>query len=500
MDENKKKDICGDSAKESRTASENNSDDSENGSTLKIILLVLSLLLWGYLIYIGMKNGITTSIHRGQLDLYSFVHPIGDFWFDIVLREYILFAFLLIAVALYPIFFIMDKRSKKKESKRDSGTSVSANENSPNSDNSESETLNRNKAIDNLMEYMDEAERESRFKRFSLSFIPYLYILWSGVFGFKFGGYVFGFQGMGLAAAILSLVPVYPILLVAQIMSYVHYVDSGKFGDEQRRGTAKIVTILICAALVIGIGHIIIDSADDPKEENSDMKRVEVYLSRKYGEYAEDMEIVECNDGAYKIETPLLENSCFYVHMYDGKVYDGTAQGEDGFKDVFREEYNITEVISDYMCYTYMSTYNCDFEITLYDYDFKRFLDYGCSRDFVKSCEFKVDYVSLYFNEYKRESLLKAAESLCVKYNYSLPKFRGKITEIRIYIDDEWVYDVDMDNRIEIDEKLELDVSTVNDTPKLYEKILYDFPTSEAIVTPVDSEEFTIQLFPHRKY
>ncbi len=470
-------------------ANENNEEQSE-AHGLRYVVLAMSLILWGYLIYIGMKNGITTSIHRGQLDLYSFVHPIGDFWFDIVFTEYILFGFLLIAVALYPIFFIMDKRSKKKESKRYSDASVSANENSPGSDNSESDTLNRNKAIENLMESMDEAERERRFKRFSLSFIPYLYILWSGVFGFYFRGYVYGFAGMVWAAAIFSLVPVYPILLVTQIMSYVHYVNSGKFGDEQIRGTAKIVTILISAAFVIGIGHIIIDSADDSKEEKSDREKVEGYLSWEYGEYAEDMKIVEYNDGAYKIETPLFENGCFYVHMYDGTVYDGTAQGEDGFKDVFQEEYNLTEVVSDYMCYTYLSTYYCDFEITLYDYDFEKFLDYGRSKTFVKSCDFKVDYVSLYYNEYKSRSLLGAAKSLCVNYKNSLPGFRGEITEIRIYIDGEWVYDVDMG----IYDKLELDVSTVNDTPKLYEKIRYDFSTHEATVTPVDSEEFTIQL------
>lgn len=116
MDENKKNDICDDSAKESRTASENNSDDSENGSTLKIILLVLSLLLWGYAIFIGLRNGISTSVRREVLDLYSFVHPIGDIWFDAIGRN-VLLAFLLIVFAAYPIYYFIDKRSKKKAAK-----------------------------------------------------------------------------------------------------------------------------------------------------------------------------------------------------------------------------------------------------------------------------------------------------------------------------------------------------------------------------------------------
>lgn len=482
MDENKKNDISDDSVNQSRTSSENNSDDSESGSALKIILLVLSLLLWGYLIYIGMKNGITTSIHRGQLDLYSFVHPIGDFWFEIVFREYILFAFLLIAVALYPIFFIMDKRSKKKESKRVSDTSVSANENSPNSDNSESETLNRNKAIENVMEYMDEAERESRFKRFSLSFIPYLYILWSGIFGIDFWGDKYGFPAMIIVAGLFSLVPVYPVLLIFQIMFYIFSVRSGKFGEKQKRGTGRIVLVLICATLVIGIGHAIKASIDESKKEKAGRIYVEQYLAEEYGENYDDMEILDYSYGSYKIKTPLLKEGYFYVHLHDSTVCDGTTHGDYGFKDVFQEENDLENVLNNYVIDTYLGIYDCKIYSVLFDYDFRKFLD-GDIKGFAESCEFNVLFVYVYEDKYDREKLVEVAKELCDGFCSDLPRYSDhSIPKVRFIIDGESAFEAII---INTDYEIIMHVTEYGRS-LVYEEVHYIYATNEITVTPIN--------------
>lgn len=490
MDENKKNDICDDSAKESRTASENNSDDSENGSTLKIILLVLSLLLWGYAIFIGLRNGISTSVRREVLDLYSFVHPIGDIWFDAIGRN-VLLAFLLIVFAAYPIYYFIDKRSKKIAAKEKLKSETKETDNPLNDEDS----TDRSKSEDNETELIDERKRKKRFIWFALSFIPYLYILWTGIFGIDFWGDKYGFPAMIIVAGLFSLVPVYPVLLVFQIMFYIFSVRSGKFGEKQKRGTGRIVLVLICAALVIGIGASILQydansyqrNYKDDAERQKDKEIIEQYLAEEYGEYAEDMEIVESdyNPDSYIIKTSLLENGSFDVSIEDGVVYDGLYDnGRYGFKYEFKEKNSLDEVLGDYLLDTYLNIDNCDMNPHLYDYDFRKFLD-GDIKGFAESCEFNVLFVHVYEDKYDREKLVEVAKELCDGFCSDLPRYSDhSIPKVRFIIDGERAFDTII---INTDYEIIMHVMKYGSSLE-YEEVHYIYATNEITVTPRNSD------------
>lgn len=490
MDENKKNDITDDSAKESRTASENNSDDSENGSTLKIILLVLSLLLWGYAIFIGLRNGISTSIRREVLDLYSFVHPIGDIWFDAIGRN-VLLAFLLIVFAAYPIYYFIDKRSKKKAAKEKLKSETKETDNPLNDEDS----TDRSKSEDNETELIDERKRKKRFIWFALSFIPYLFILWSGIFGIDFWGDKYGFPAMIIVAGLLSLVPVYPVLLIFQILFYIFSVRSGKFGEKQKRGTGRIVLVLICAALVIGIGASILQydansyqrNYKDDAERQKDKEIIEQYLAEEYGEYAEDMEIVESdyNPDSYIIKTSLLENGSFDVSIEDGVVYDGLYDnGRYGFKYEFKEKNSLRDVLGDYLLDTYLNIDNCDMNPLLYDYDFRKFLD-GDIKGFAESCEFNVLFVYVYEDKYDREKLVEVAKELCDGFCSDLPRYSDhSIPKVRFIIDGESAFEAII---INTDYEIIMHVTEYGRS-LVYEEVHYIYATNEITVTPINSD------------
>lgn len=470
-------------------ANENNEEQSEAHS-FRYVVLAMSLILWGYAIFIGLRNGITTSIRRGQLDLYSFVHPIGDIWFDAIGRN-VLLAFLLIVFALYPIYYFIDKRSKKKAAKEKLKSETKETDNPLNDEDS----TDRSKSEDNETELIDERKRKKRFIWFSLSFIPYLFILWSGIFGIDFWGDKYGFPAMIIVAGLLSLVPVYPVLLVFQIMFYIFSVRSGKFGEKQKRGTGRIVLVLICATLVIGIGASILQydansyqrNYKDDAERQKDKEIIGQYLAEEYGEYAEDMKIVESDydydSDSYIIKTSLLEKGSFFVSIEDGVVYDGLYDnGRYGFKYEFKEKNSLDDVLGDYLLDTYLNIDNCDMNPHLYDYDFRKFLD-GDIKGFVESCEFAVLFVYVYEDKYDREKLVEVAKELCDGFCSDLPRYSDYVPTVRFIIDGESAFDAII---INTDYEIIMHVTKYGSSLE-YEEVHYIYATNEITVTPRNS-------------
>ncbi len=387
----------------------------------------------------------------------------------------------------------MDEKKKNDITDDSAKESRTASEN--NSDDSESETLNRNKSIENVMEYMDEAEREKRFKRFSLSFIPYLYILWTGIFGIDFWGDKYGFPAMIIVAGLLSLVPVYPALLIFQIMFYIFSVRSGKFGEEQKRGTGRIVLVLICAALVIGIGASILQydansyqrNYKDDAEQQKDKEIIEQYLAEEYGEYAEDMKIVAYDYDTYIIKTSLLEKGSFFVSVEDGVVCDGLYDdGRYGFKYEFKEKNSLQDVLDDYLFDTYLNIDNCDVDSYLYDYDFRKFLD-GDIKGFAESCEFDVLFVNVYEDKYDREKLVEVAKELCDDFCSDLPRcLDHSIPKVRFIIDGKSAFDTII---INTDYEIIMHVTEYRKGSTFeYEEVHYFYATDEITVTPRNSD------------
>lgn len=463
---------------------EQNNNKSENYAypsgkhIFKKVVLVLSLLLWGYAIFMGLKNGISTSIRREVLDLYSFVHPIGDIWFDAIGRN-VLLAFLLIVLAAYPIYYFIDKCSQKRAAKAKPKSETRETDNPLNDEDS----TDRSKSEDNETELIDERKRKKRFIWFALSFIPYLYILWSGIFGIDFWGDKYGFPAMIIVAGLFSLVPVYPVLLIFQIMFYIFSVRSGKFGEKQKRGTGRIVLGLISAMLVIGIGHAVIAYVDELHEEEAGREYVEQYLTEEYGEYAEDMEILGYSYGSYKIKTSLLKKGYFYVHLHDSTVSEGTTHGDYGFRGVFQEENNLEDVLNNYLLDTYLDIDNCKTYSDLLDYDFRKFLD-GDIKGFAESCKFAVHFVYVHEDKYDREKLVEVAKELCDGFCSDLPRYDDhSIPTVRFIIDGESAFDAIIINR---DYEIEIHVSEYREgRPMGYEEVCYNYATDEITVTPI---------------
>lgn len=322
MDENKKSDISDDSVNQSRTAYEKNSDYRDYGLALKKVFFVLGLCLWAYMLFVCLRSGISNSIRLKYLDLYSFVEPIGDFWFDAILGGYILPALLLIVLAAYPIIHISYIRKTRKEKNRQStvdNTELSAEENEIQAPPEPKRRLGFGKllfisaivfivfivyavfvlplltdksSLSELMRYYIEdgfiltmivisvayilvysvvvfllpnvfGIRLRRYTLwysiFMLSFALYVDIPLAGFFRFEFTimgsrrEVYYGFTAMLAVIILYCIVPLYPFLIIAQIVFYKVSSHHNKLSDLQRTATKRVIQLLLLISFLIGV-------------------------------------------------------------------------------------------------------------------------------------------------------------------------------------------------------------------------------------------------------
>ena len=238
-------------------------------------LFMLSLIPYIIFLILGIINCIQYSIEFKHLDLYELIAPISDFWFDTIIEFNFMYFGLILFFVGYPIFYFIDLSNHKK--------------------------INKQKKINkSLILYI-------------LSFIPYLFLTYTCIFGIEFGFFdtdmYYGFEALTIALMIGILIPIYPFILIYQIIFALkqHKTFSKKF----KNSIILIIVLLIASIIIPSLIHLNIKNNKINAYYEHDKIIIENYLRDTFGRHYEDMEVLK-NDGgsiSYRVKTPLLDYS-----------------------------------------------------------------------------------------------------------------------------------------------------------------------------------------------
>lgn len=181
--------------------------------TLKDILFLISLIPYIIFLILGFIRCITNTIEYKFLDLFGFVEPILEFNYNFG----IISIFILFIPFCYIMFYVIDKNRYKEDN------------------------INRVRRGNKLLLV------------YFLSFIPYLYLIYSCIFGIEFGlmgsSYTYyGFDAIVIAFMYGCVILVYPIIIIFQI---IYTIKNYKLFSNNLKNAVKIIIGLLLSILVV---------------------------------------------------------------------------------------------------------------------------------------------------------------------------------------------------------------------------------------------------------
>lgn len=188
----------------------------KKSSKMKDLLFYVSCTPYIIFFILGFIRCITNTIKYKYLDLFSFVEPVLDFNLSFGLIS----VFILIIPLCYIVFYVIDKY-KYNNKEKNKGNRI-------------------NKSNILLIVYF-------------ISFIPYLYLLYSCIFGINFGftlesNTYYGFSAIIIAFILGCIILVYPIIIAFQVM---YTKKNYKFFSERIKFLVKFIIGLLILSLIV---------------------------------------------------------------------------------------------------------------------------------------------------------------------------------------------------------------------------------------------------------
>lgn len=356
---------------------------------IKKILLLLSLLPYLIFLVTGIFNIYQTSIDKGYLDLYAFIEPLGNFWIEIITNLNVVLIFLTIFCIGYPIYYLLDRHTMKKN---------------------------------NVLEAQSKVNKPNKlFVLYMISFIPYLYLIYSCIFGIQFGFFFntstyYGFEAIILALLSGSIIPIYPIVGIFQIIFTIKKYKM--FSNFQKRFLKSMITILLLLLLIPSILYLISTKVSSNTIYSQDKVIIENYLKEEFGEdYYNNMEIIKPYHTAstYKIKTPLLNDS-FEISLNETR----TEIISNSFYKDFVTENNLNTKLSNYLNQKYNFPESLDVSCSIYDFDIA---NYNNIDNLLINCSYKIHgfYVSRKY--YNKEEIIEIIKDYFINYDQTLEPY-----------------------------------------------------------------------------
>lgn len=248
-----------------------------------------------------------------------------------------------------------------------------------------------------------------------ISFIPYLFLISSSIFGIDFcflDSYftLYGFDALFIAFLIGCLVPIYPIILIFQI---IYTIKKHKLFTRKQKIISKwIVILLIVSSLISGILHLIIRNFNLDRTYNQDKIIIENYLKTEFGEqYYNNMEILKPTTSSlyYVIETPLLEHG-FQVQLNEQR----TEIISNNFYEQFVDEKKLQHKLSEYLNNKLELPPNIKLQINI-----KKINNYDINNLdlLLNECDYNISGIYIYNNNFDKEEIIKIIKDFYIKYN-----------------------------------------------------------------------------------
>ncbi len=366
----------------------------EKNSKRKIKTILLLLSIFPYLIFLvmGIFNLCYDSINNGYLDLYALFEPLTNVWHEIIGNLNIIFIILAIFCVGYPIYYLLDKSSKKK---------------------------------DNTLEASPKPKKINKlFVLYIISFLPYLYLIYSCIFGIELGFFsststYYGFTAIIIAFVSLSIVPIYPILLIFQI---IYTIKKYKiFSDIQRKVLKVTIIILLLLLIVPSIIHLINSKNNLNTTYNQDKIIIENYLKDEFGEkYYNNMEIIKPSriSTNYEIKTPLLKET-FELSLNEKR----TKITSNSFYEDFIDENDLNDKLSNYLNQYYKFPEYLELNSSIDKFDIK---DSNNIDNLLKNCSYKIDSFNITKEDYNKEEIIKIIKDYFINYDQILTTYYDK--------------------------------------------------------------------------
>ena len=134
----------------------------------------------------------------------------------------------------------------------------------------------------NVLETHFEINKPNKlFVLYMISFIPYLYLIYSCIFGIQFGFFFntstyYGFEAIILALLSGSIIPIYPIVGIFQIIFTIKKYKM--FSNFQKRFLKSMITILLLLLLIPSILYLISTKVSSNTIYSQDKVIIENYL------------------------------------------------------------------------------------------------------------------------------------------------------------------------------------------------------------------------------
>ncbi len=393
---------------------------------VKNILLILSLVPYAVFLVLGLINCITKSIESNSFDIFNILEPVVGFWEEAWLSGDVRYMLISIFAIVYPIYYLIDK-AVRAENKLDR---VGESENQP------TEPAGKKKV-------------SKLFILFLLSFLPYLLMGYFSALGMNFGLFsssymIYGFEALLLVLITCSVLPIYPVALIFQI---IYLIKRYKTLTKKCKQITKCTIIgVIVVTLVPSLIYMAIDKIEIASNFKSDKIVIENYLKDEFGEeHFEDMEILE-NDAvynSYSVKTPLLDDS-FYVELSE----DRTEVSGTSFYDIFSMVNHLNDKLSKRLTEQYGLPENVKIKTASLNYDISKYSNSSNVDDLLDDCEYKISSVYIYVDSYDKQEIVDIIKDYYLKCEFPLGEYNNEsgeesqILDFYVLIDDDYYANV----------------------------------------------------------
>ena len=306
------------------------------------------------------------------------IEPVVDTW----CRFNILFICLTIFCVGYPIFYLLDRSNKNK-------------------------TTN-NKAVD------------KSFILFVLSFIPYLFLIYSCIFGIKFSLFSYkpieyGFMAILAALFLGSIIPVYPTILIYQIIYIIKkykYLTTGL-----KKITKSMIAVVIGLLLIPSSIYLITEKYNLSTTYDADKAIIEQYLIDEFGEqHYNSMEILKPDSISeeYQIKTHLL-NDEFAVCLNDTR----TEVERTTFYTKFSDENLLEEKLNEYLIDLYDIPENTKINTNIKSVNIKNYNKNQAVDLLLKDCDYTIatEGISFFRDSFDKQEIIQSIKDFYIKYD-----------------------------------------------------------------------------------
>lgn len=367
---------------------ENNYPDKK--IDIKKIFFFITIIPYIIFLLLGIYNFINSSFENKSLDLYALIEPLSNFWFDILIDFNIFLLCLIVFCIIYPIYYLLDISDK-----------------------------NKYKEITNNIQ----SKVSKTFVLYIISFIPYLFLVYSCIFGIDFGIFMntstyYGFEALLIAIINGSVIPVYPIILIFQI---VYTIKKHKtFTPNMKKILKYIIISIILLILIPSIIYLVKHNNDLNNTFKSDKLVIENYLQEEFGpQHYNNIEIVKNSNFSelYIIKTPLLKYG-FSIKLNE----DRTAVINNSFYEEFVKENSIEEELNKSLNKLYELPDYMTIDSRIIKFDIKNYTKGEQIEKLLDTCEYKISNIKINKNSFDKQEIIEIIKNFYIKHAEKLDK------------------------------------------------------------------------------